>query len=341
MIRLQLSPITTVQQAQAMLQTAINVEFGTLPPYLYAQLTILPGTNAAAMARLKSITHQEMIHLCLAANILNALDGDDTPEGKPTLQPPTYPGPLPGDIGSDGKVLTVHILPFGKPAMQQGMNIEMPVDPIDFPQLKLLAATTSKAVTIGQFYEALDAYLKTLPASAWSSNNRQIADKQFFPGQLFAVNNYEDAHNAIQVIISEGEGTSNDPLDFSKELAHFYRFEEMYRNQVLTSSDSPQGFSWGGPLGVNYSEVYPAIADPQTHDFSKEPAAARLAQDACTKAYSAMVDALNLAFRGDMAQLGIAVRKMFDLRMAAVEALHTPLADKSKVAGPAFIYKKI
>jgi hypothetical protein len=333
MIRLQLSPITSVAQAQAMLETAINVEFGTLPPYLYAQLTILPGSNAPAAGRLRSITHQEMIHLCLAANILNALGGS------PKLQPPKYPGPLPGDIGHDGKVLTLHILPFGKPAMQQGMNIEMPIDPIDFPQLKL-AASPTKAVTIGQFYEALDAYLKTLPATAWQANRNQIDDKQFFPGQLFAVNNYADAHKAIQIIVSEGEGASTSPLDFSNELAHFYRFEEIYRNQVLTASDSPQGFSWGGPLGVDYAKVFPAIADPQLHDFSKEPAAARAAQDACTKAYSAMVDALNLALNGDAAQLGIAVRKMFDLRMAAIEALHTPLNDKHKVAGPAFIYKK-
>lgn len=335
MILLKLPPITSVAQAQAMLATAINVEFGTLPPYLYAQLTILPNSNGPAMARLQSITHQEMIHLCLAANILNALGGS------PKLNPPTYPGPLPGDIGHDGKVLTLHILPFGKPAMQQGMNIEMPVDPIVFPQLKMLEAATVKAVTIGQFYEALDAYLKTLPATAWQTGRNQIEDKQFFPGQLFAVNNYADAHKAIQVIVSEGEGTSDDPLDFSKELAHYYRFEEIFRNQVLTSSDSKQGFSWGGPLGVDWDKVYPAIADPQVHDFSKEPAAAREAQAACTIAYSTMVDSLNLALNGNAAQLGIAVRKMFDLRMAAIQALQTPLADKNKVAGPAFIYKKI
>lgn len=334
MIRLHLSPITSVADAQAMLQTAINVEFGTLPPYLYAQLTLLPDSNAAAKARLQTITHQEMIHLCLGANILNALGGS------PKLVPPVYPGPLPGDIGHDGKVLNLHLLPFGKPAMKQGMDIEMPEDPIDFPQLKLAAAPLAQPVTIGQFYEALDAYLKTLPATAWQPGRHQIIDKQFFPGQLFAVNNYDDAHKAIQIIVSEGEGASTSPLDFSNELAHFYRFEEMYRNQVLTSSDSKQGFSWGGPLGVDYTKVYPAIADPQLLDYSKQPDAARLAQQACTTAYTAMVDSLNLALNGEITQLGIAVRKMFDLRMAAIHALQTPLADKSKVAGPAFIYKK-
>jgi hypothetical protein len=333
MIRLKLSSITSVADAQAMLQTAINVEFGTLPPYLYAQLTLLPGSNAPAMARLQTITHQEMIHLCLGANILNALGGS------PKLQAPVYPGPLPGDIGHDGQVLILHILPFGEPAMQQGMNIEMPVDPIDFPQMKMAAAPTSVAVTIGQFYEALDTYLSTLPASAWQTNRNQITDSQFFAGQLFAVNNYADAHKAIQIIVSEGEGASTSPLDFSNELAHFYRFEEMYRNQVLTSSNAPQGFSWGAPLGVDYSKVYPAVPDPQLLDYSTQPTAAKEAQDACTVAYTAMVDSLNLALNGEVAQLGIAVRRMFDLRMAAIKALGTPLADPNTVAGPAFIYK--
>ena len=36
MIRLRLSQLTSVQDAQSLLQTAIGVEFGTLPPYLYA-----------------------------------------------------------------------------------------------------------------------------------------------------------------------------------------------------------------------------------------------------------------------------------------------------------------
>ncbi|MFZ6719103.1 ferritin-like domain-containing protein [Undibacterium sp. Ji49W] len=332
MIRLQLNPIASVADAQAMLQTAINVEFGTLPPYLYAQLSILPGSNAPAMARLQTITHQEMIHLCLGANILNALGGS------PKLVAPVYPGPLPGDIGFDGKVLTLHLLPFGKFAMKQGMDIEMPVDPIDFPQLKMTTLTATKAVTIGQFYEALDAYLKSLPATAWQINRNQISDAQFFPGQIFAVNNYADAHRAIQVIVSEGEATSTSPLDFSNELAHFYRFEEIYRNQVLTSIPGKPGFAWGEPLGVDFAKSYPAVADPQLLDYSKQPEAARAAQQACTVAYTAMVDSLNLALNGDAAQLGIAVRRMFDLRMAAIHVLQTPLADKSKVAGPAFIY---
>src|SRR6266446_2821376 len=120
MIRLQLNQLTTVQDAQTMLQTAIGVEFGTLPPYLYALFSIRAGTNAEAEHRIKSVVLQEMIHMCLACNMLNALGGD------PALHPQTYPGPLPGDIGPDGTPLTLHLYSFSAQAMVQAMAIEQP-----------------------------------------------------------------------------------------------------------------------------------------------------------------------------------------------------------------------
>jgi hypothetical protein len=50
MIRLELKQLTNVPDAQSMLQTAIEVEFGTLPPYLYALYSIRPGTNRTPAA---------------------------------------------------------------------------------------------------------------------------------------------------------------------------------------------------------------------------------------------------------------------------------------------------
>lgn len=335
MIRLKWKPLVTVHDAWAMLQIAIGVEFGTLPPYLYASFSIPQGQNPQAAQRIRSVLLQEMIHMCLACNILNALGGD------PVLTPPVYPGPLPGDIGPPGgKPLIIHLLPFSEDAMKQGMDIEQPEDPPDFPVHTMLAAErVPQTVTIGQFYLALDLFLSKLPASAWTANRHQIADSQFFAGQLFPVNNYDDAHRAIQEIISEGEGTLKSPLDFQDQLAHYYRFGECYKNLVLTKADNPLGYQWGPEkLGVDWSGVYPAIPDPASHDFSKDPPAAQAAQQACNHAYSQMVDALRQAMTGEAGQLGHAVRFMFDLRMAATAALNTPLADPALVAGPAFLY---
>lgn len=334
MIRLQAKPIGSIEDARDQLQTAIGVEFGTLPPYLYALYSIPPGQNPQAAARIKSVAMQEMIHMCLACNILNAIGGD------PVIQPQTYPGPLPGDIGPPrGKPLTIRLLPFSKEAMAQGMAIEEPKDgPINFPDKPMLKAAKGGPVTIGEFYAHLDAYLATLPASAWTPNRHQIDDNQYFMGQLFAVNGYPDAHKAISQIVSEGEGADGSPLDFQQEIAHFYRFEEVRRNQVLTKDPNPKGYAWTGTLGVDWKAVYPAIPDPGTHDFSQEPPPAQQAQNACNDAFSRMVRALQLATTGHEGHLGLAVRAMFDLRMAAQVAFTTPLADPAKVAGPAFLY---
>jgi ferritin-like protein len=331
MIRLQLASINK-QDPIALLQMAVALEFSTLPPYLYALYSIRPGTNAEAASRIKSVAMQEMIHMCLACNVINALGAD------PLLKAPTYPGPLPGGIGTD---LTVHLLPLSKDAMAQAMAIEQPEDgPIDFPHEEaLLAAAEQEFMTIGQFYRYLDGLLKKLPDSKWSKGRNQIDDRQFLAGQIFAVNGYADAHRAIDEIVSEGEGTKKSPLDFQGEVAHYYRFGEVYYDQVLTKANNPEGYVWKGKLGVEWNAVYPAISDPGTHDFSKEPPAARAAQDRCDEAFTRLVQELQKAITGDSGGLGSAVRAMFDLRMAARQAMTIPLADPAKVAGPSFRYR--
>jgi hypothetical protein len=337
MIRLQLKPLTSLQDAQAQLQTAIGVEFGTLPPYLYALYSIKPGANVEGAARIKSVVLQEMIHMCLACNILNALGGD------PHLKPQSYPGPLPGDIGPNGTPLTLHLYPFSSQAMEQAMAIEQPEKVPDFPVVQAAAAlaTAPKAVTIGEFYRALDTFLATLPNSDWTAGRNQIVDDQFFAGQVFAVNGYPDAKQAIDDIVSEGEGAKDDPLDFQHDIAHFYRFGEIYHEKVLTKASNPLGYAWGpARLPVDWSGVYPAITDPALHDFSKEPVAAQAAQKACDAAYATLVDALQAAVAGQPGALGKAVRAMFDLRIAALHAFTVPLADAARVAGPAFRYKQ-
>jgi len=333
MIKVQWLAPESVADVQDRVQTAINLEFGTLPPYLYAKMTILPGTNVPAMQRLNGIVGQEMIHMCLACNIMNAIGGTVG------INAPKYPGPLPGSIG--GGVI-IHLLPFSQDAMAQGMAIEEPSEPIDPPTL-MRGAAVDTAITIGEYYHLLDQALAALPSSAWLPNNHQIDDAQFFPGQIFAVNSYADAHRAITQIVSEGEGTpvspsgQGSPLTFENELAHYYRFWEMQRNQVLVKDPNPVGYAWRGALGLDWSQVYPAIADPELHDFSNDSPAAQQVQVQCNAAYSALIDGLISAFRGGTGGLGLAVRAMFDLRMAAIKALATPLADGS-VAGPAFIY---
>jgi hypothetical protein len=257
-IRLAVTKLTTIEDARSLLQTAVGVEFGTLPPYLYALYSIPPETNPEASQLIRSVALQEMIHMCLACNILNALGGN------PVIHVQQYPGPLPGDIGPNNVPLTVHLFPFSKDALAQAMAIEEPENPPDYPvkTMALLAEAAPQAVTIGQFYDALDKFLATLPPSAWTPNRNQIVDKQFFPGQLFAVNNYADAHNAITQIVSEGEGTREgteyDPLDFQDQPAHYFRFGEIFHERVLTRDPgSKAGYAWGPARTISRTNRQP------------------------------------------------------------------------------------
>ena len=346
MIKLTWSEPQTIADVRDRVQTAIDLEFSTLPIYLYAKMTILPGTNAAAMERYNSIVLEEMIHMCLASNIMNAIGGTVK------INPPKFPGPLPGKL--------IHskpfdLLPFGHKAVQQGRDIEEPEGRVEPIEKMAFAVEDDAPVTIGQYYALLDAELAKLADDAWQPGRNQIDDAQFFQGQIYAVNNYADAKRAIHDIVSEGEGTPvtppdpekdqpanpGSPLDFENQLAHYYRFWEIEKDRVLEKNPggSPEEqWAWGGPLGVDWEAVYPAIHNPQCRDFKNDPPEAQAAQAECNAAFTGLVDGLTEAFAGGIGGMGKAVRAMFDLRMAAIKALNTPLVDGHSVAGPAFKY---
>ncbi len=344
LIRLLAQPLNSLEDAYVRLQQAIDIEFATLPPYLYALYSIRPGTNSKAEELIRGIALQEMIHFCLDCNILNALGGS------PKITAPKYPDDL-GLIGTDNGPLTLNLIPFSKEAMHQGMEIEQPETPPGVPVVRMLAEEAEDAqreyISIGEFYRRLNNFLATLPASAWNADRNQISDDQFFSGQLFPVNSYAEAHKAIAIIVSEGEGgergTSVDPLDFQGELSHYFRFGELFHDAVLTKADNSVGYTFGpAKLGVDWNGAYPAIWNPGAHDFSKEPQTVQSAQAACNEAFTKMVDLLQLAVSPPAGvapgSLGQAVGAMFSLRMAAKRALTVPLADPTKVAGPGFLY---
>lgn len=67
--------ITDLENLRRHLQTAIEVEHSTIPPYLCALYSIKDGSNVEAAATIKSVVVEEMFHLILVANVLNAIGG--------------------------------------------------------------------------------------------------------------------------------------------------------------------------------------------------------------------------------------------------------------------------
>jgi len=96
--------IQTVEELKKAIQTAIELEHSTIPVYLTAYFSIKPEQNVEVANIIWTIVREEMTHLALACNLLNAIDG------KPQINTfnfvPKYPGHLPGGIRPD---LIVHL----------------------------------------------------------------------------------------------------------------------------------------------------------------------------------------------------------------------------------------
>src|ERR1700722_5238388 len=143
----------TVQCVRDSLQSAIELEHATIPLYLYA-LYSLDFTKNPAIARIiQSVVIEEMLHMALVCNVLNALGGSPS-LNQPGFIPP-YPGPLPGGVASD---LAVNLAPFSLDQLKTFLKIEEPENPLVFKA----AIATIATVTIGEFYTSISQALGAL-----------------------------------------------------------------------------------------------------------------------------------------------------------------------------------
>ena len=120
------SGINDPSELKEALQTAMRLEFSTLPPYLCAEWSIIDGQDPNGVAdKIYGIVLQEMFHFALAGNILSAIGGPFKLTSPDFL--PNYPtDTLPGDIHQD---LIVDLKPLSKDQLQVFMQIETPEFP--------------------------------------------------------------------------------------------------------------------------------------------------------------------------------------------------------------------
>src|SRR5579864_6264652 len=110
------------------LQHAIELAHSTIPPYLYALYSLDPVRNATIYSLILSIVLEEMLHMSLACNILNAIGGSPVIDHPQFI--PQYPGPLPGAVESQ---LIVPLARFSLDLVKNVfMVIEEPETPLSF-----------------------------------------------------------------------------------------------------------------------------------------------------------------------------------------------------------------
>ncbi|MDT7804332.1 MAG: hypothetical protein QOI78_7765 [Actinomycetota bacterium] len=333
--------ITTLDELRRHLQWAIELEHATIPPYLCALYSLDAGRNAEVAQVVGSVLAEEMLHLALAANLLNAVGGRprlDTPELLPA-----YPHPLPhGD-----RSLHVNLAPFGPEALELFLRIEQPETADAPPQ-------SDEYRTIGQFYAAVETGFRLLCASlgeeaVFSGDpKRQIGEMHLHSGGggVLPVHDLASALAALAEIVEQGEGAARTEVwDGDRdvfhpdrdEVAHFYRFQELKHGRRYQAGDTPQTGPTGDEIKIDLDGVLPMRPNPRTADHPAG-SAIRAAQEEFNNTYCLLLYLLEETFNGAPAQMGAAVGTMFTLRAQAQALMKTPSGDGRTTAGPTFEY---
>ena len=322
------------------LQLAIELEHSTIPPYLYALYSLDPASNTSIYALILTIVKEEMLHMSLACNVLNAIGG------KPVIDRPKfipqYPGPLPGAVEND---LIVGLSGFTKLLVKDTfMVIEEPENPLNFPVRERMLAEAPPRKTIGIFYDCVEKEIIEI------SKHRNIFTgdplKQLTAGftDLIAVTDVDSAVQAINLIVEQGEGTTTSPLDPQDLPAHYYRFAEIYYGKTLIKNLNPRpgepAFVYGGePIPFNPQGVTPLVTNPAASQY---PAGSQ-ASDTNNNfnfTYTSMLKSLHQVFNGQPDRIAPAVQLMESMRLQARYLMTIEVSD-GLYAGPSFEYRPV
>jgi hypothetical protein len=326
--------IETLDQLRRHLQTAVELEHATIPPYLCGLYSIKGGGNREAARVIKSVVMEEMLHLALAANVLNALGGEPSLNHAGFV--PAYPAELPHSDGS----FHVGLEKFSPGAVKTFLKIERPAQPGARPQ-------TEHYHTIGQFYAAIEDGLRRLcrgDRHFAGDPERQVTGELFYGGggRVAAVTGRRSALAALEEIVHQGEGLPHSLSDGDDRLfgqprqyAHYFRFKEILCGRFYGTRDTPSSGPSGPEFPVAWDAVYDMRPNPKAEDH---PEGSELRQkcDEFNAAYADLLDVLHRGFNGEPRLLLESAGLMYDLKYRAVALMRTPIDGGPLTAGPTF-----
>jgi hypothetical protein len=326
-----------------LLQAAVELELAVIPPYLCALYSMHPDGNDQAKLIIRSVVVEEMLHLILAANVLNAIGGRPRVAGE--QHAPRYPHELP-----DGVILD--LLPFSPAAIDLFLKVENPqyehraaltaAERRHPPHVSRVAALTPRPRTVGAFYAELIADLRREARAIGERElfcgdpSRQITHAYYYAGggSPIEVTRLESAEAALSEIVEQGEGEPHSMYDDDGDLAHYFRFAEIKYDRAYLRSDNA-GRPTGPPIGVDYASVYPMLVNPRGTDYTDPEL--RAASDATNRTWSTLLIEIDAALNGAPDRLLDAVPRMLFLRDQAQVLLANPLSDGHAYhAGPTF-----
>lgn len=339
--------ITTVEQLHRFLYAAMQLEHGTIPPYLTALYSIHPGSNVDAVHVIRVVAVEEMLHLTLAANILNAVGG--TPDLTRRDFVPSYPTYLP-DGESDFQVSRQA---FGRECLEGFLKIERPSEAPD-EEARVLKQGSDRSLladpiesdmrffSIGEFYaeirRGIDHLHGELGDDLFCGDPARQAGPEYYysgGGELVAVTDLESARAAIRLIAEQGEGLHGAIYDAEHELSHYFRFQQLLLGRHYQGGDEP-GKPTGPPLDVDWDAVYPLKKDATLDDYP-EGSELRAAAAEFNGRYAEFLAFLTRAYNGEPELLLEGVVEMFRLRDAMNRLMRNPIPGLDGVnAAPTF-----
>ena len=331
--------ITSVNSLREHLQTAIELEHSTIPPYLCALYSIREGTNPYAVEVVQSVFIEEMLHLTLAANLLNAVGGE------PLLDHPRLLPEHPAYLPHSDEAFEVSLLPFSREALDGFMAIEKPAAVDSTPE-------DDRYESIGQFYWAISIALDELAAELGEDvlfcgdRSRQVTDALSYGGggRIVEVTDLASARLAMAEIVEQGEGLDHESIfdgDNSmfhperEEVAHYFRFLELQGGTCFAASDTPTTGPTGDRVDVDWNAVYPMTPNPVSADHA-QGTEIRVAMESFNETYCTVLDLLQQTFNGNPALLAVATGEMYGLKSQAVDLMSMPIGDTGLNAGPSF-----
>lgn len=311
----------TSQWLRRMLQYAIRLEFATIPPYLTAMWSIRDIGDPVALF-LSDIVRQEMLHMGLVCNLLNALDG--VPRIASRRAAPRYPSPLPGGVHPG---LRIGLRRISKPLIA---NVFMQIEAPEHGPITWFRGQTFP--TIGAFYSAIERKLERMTDKDIPGYRQITFIKDDF--RLEPIQSVKEALKVIRFIKEQGEGTSGSPLFGSSpnDVSHYYRFGEIYHEKQLKEV-APGRWCYCGddlpfptPAGIHRMAPVPRQGYPQSLPFNR--------------VYTEMLHELQSAWNLGGVDGGLHLTSSFTLmgRLGplAVQLMEQEITPGGETLGPAF-----
>ena len=293
----------------AQLQTAFELEWSTIPPYMVAILSMKLTANRQAANLIRGVMMEEMLHMALVANVLNAVGG--TVHISPR-NVPSYPRRL-----FEGRDFPINLAPFSAENVATFMKIEEPL------------------TSVGEFYKSILALLEELDRAGGLFTGdpaRQLYDDYYWGGgnQIIPVKDLDSAKKALAIVAGKGEGAGDRPPftpEHPLQMAHYYRFAEIHYQRLYLPTDDPAKPPTGEALPIDYSAVYPIKINPKAADYAPGSKLANL-NDAFNSRYTMMLRQLHQALTGTPLVLYTAIMNgMHGSTSTALEMMTTPIPD--------------